>query len=478
MQRGVKIGLPMNVARALAPEAEILSANPEHEQDRLRILARWLLKFSPLVGLDRERAILPTGSNIASHNDHPLHDGIILDITGTERLHGDPGELAQKLFGIFSRWQLQCRIAVTPSIGGGWALSRFDRTRQAIRIALKTETLLTFMEELPIEALRISPSIAEKLHKVGISSIRELLLLPRRTLGNRFGKELLLRFAQAAGDVEEHLFTIQTEHSFTVRRSFEQPISSRQLLAKLTRTLFKELCLQLLLHHKCSTLFVLKIGSQAGTEIEKQFPLTEPSASDQHLATIIDPLLESVPLYEEVFRLQLDARDVHPMTLDQRTFEQHVHQSPTDRQIGEALNTFSLRLGKARVVQSYLVESHIPEKGFSRGPFNLFKPDLSKKTDTLHTFSSLERPPELYESPLPIKTIAMLPDRPPSAIVLRTKHLRIITGVGPERISGEWWSDSSPGDRDYFRVQDEKGRWLWIYRENTTMSWFLHGAWN
>jgi protein ImuB len=334
------------------------------------------------------------------------------------------------------------------------------------------------MEELPVEALRIPPTTSEKLHKVGISKIRELLLLPRRTLGSRFGKELLLRFAQAVGDVEEHLFAIQTEHSFMVRRSFEQPIHSRQLLAKLTRTLFKELCLQLLLHHKRSTLFVLKIGGQNGKEIEKQFPLAEASASDQHLATIIDPVLESLPLYEDIFRLQLDARDIQPLTTDQKTFSHHVHQFPTERQIGETLNTFSLRLGKSRIMQFELVESHIPEKGFLRKPLGTAPPKSSERNDTLHTFSSLERPPELYESPLPIKTIAMLPDKPPSAIVLQTKQLRIITGIGPERISGEWWNEPSAGERDYFRVQDEKGRWLWIYRENTTMSWFLHGAWN
>jgi hypothetical protein len=31
--------------------------------------------------------------------------------------------------------------------------------------------------------------------------------------------------------------------------------------------------------------------------------------------------------------------------------------------------------------------------------------------------------------------------------------------------------------RDYFRVQDETGRWLWIYRQLPANAWFLQGHW-
>ena len=31
--------------------------------------------------------------------------------------------------------------------------------------------------------------------------------------------------------------------------------------------------------------------------------------------------------------------------------------------------------------------------------------------------------------------------------------------------------------RDYFKVQDERGRWLWIYRVLESGDWFIHGLW-
>ena len=59
---------------------------------------------------------------------------------------------------------------------------------------------------------------------------------------------------------------------------------------------------------------------------------------------------------------------------------------------------------------------------------------------------------------------------------------RVLVSMGPERIEPEWWRgkhgvDPSHSVRDYFKIQDETGCWLWIYREGTTGEWFLHGQW-
>jgi protein ImuB len=75
----------------------------------------------------------------------------------------------------------------------------------------------------------------------------------------------------------------------------------------------------------------------------------------------------------------------------------------------------------------------------------------------------------------------MLPDKPPSFIQWRGKKLKILTGIGPERISPEWWGGTLAKEtgvtRDYFKVQDECGRWLWVFRDQSTHTWFLHGMW-
>jgi protein ImuB len=53
---------------------------------------------------------------------------------------------------------------------------------------------------------------------------------------------------------------------------------------------------------------------------------------------------------------------------------------------------------------------------------------------------------------------------------------------GPERIAPEWWRASDDAlTRDYFRIEDAKGRRFWVFREGLygretlTTRWFLHG---
>jgi len=42
------------------------------------------------------------------------------------------------------------------------------------------------------------------------------------------------------------------------------------------------------------------------------------------------------------------------------------------------------------------------------------------------------------------------------------------------RISGPWW-ERRDRTRDYFDVEDESGRRLWIFRVAETNRWFCHG---
>ena len=67
----------------------------------------------------------------------------------------------------------------------------------------------------------------------------------------------------------------------------------------------------------------------------------------------------------------------------------------------------------------------------------------------------------------------------------RDEDHRVLSALGPCRISPEWWrhAAASPSaiapdkTRDYFKLQDHAGRWLWVYREVETSRWFIHGRW-
>ena len=83
--------------------------------------------------------------------------------------------------------------------------------------------------------------------------------------------------------------------------------------------------------------------------------------------------------------------------------------------------------------------------------------------------------------PEPAEVIALTPDGPPQTLRWRGVDHTVLASQGPERIGGEWWRGRHPSPvwatRDYFRVQDERGRWLWLYRVLETGRWFVHGQW-
>ncbi len=87
-------------------------------------------------------------------------------------------------------------------------------------------------------------------------------------------------------------------------------------------------------------------------------------------------------------------------------------------------------------------------------------------------------------------------------MVWRKQVFRIEHADGPERIAPEWWNDrprlleTEPENeesrttpiipvqeniRDYYRVEDRRGRRFWVYRDGvynpgTKPSWYVHGV--
>src|SRR5262249_44130381 len=103
------------------------------------------------------------------------------------------------------------------------------------------------LENFPPIALRIEPQVAEALHHLGLSTIGQVMRLPRDTLPARFGDQLLLRLDQALGRISEPLTPLEPFSPISARRDFEWPIYSletiwlvlKELLAKIVRELLK-----------------------------------------------------------------------------------------------------------------------------------------------------------------------------------------------------------------------------------------------
>jgi len=466
--------MPLPLARALCPEAYVEHFDPVRDTQALLTLARWCLRFSPLVGLDSELTTARGSSAIQQISSR--HYGITIDLTGTDRLHGDITQLSISIHTLFKG---RARIAVTPTIGSSWALSRYSPLKTP-QVILSRQELPSSLYELPLYALRIDQRCVQLLEDVGIRCIGELLALPRHSMAQRFGKKLLYRLDQALGNTEERFITIDSPCTYTQSRIFEPPLTNRRSVSKAALHLFRAVMLQLQQDKKAAKYFHLTVKDTSGYTITKELSLAAATADTSHISSIIEPILDSLHFYGELRELHIIALQIEDLVTEQHTFSASGDRKPTEREKEEFMNHFCVRIGKDRVTRVRLYESYIPERSFSYESAINSQHDL-RISERLTPYNLEERPSILFASPEPISTISMLPDKPPSSIQWRDKRLSIITGIGPERIAPEWWRLHPHNDhfaeRDYFKIQDELGRWLWVYRDQSSLEWFLHGLW-
>ncbi len=73
--------------------------------------------------------------------------------------------------------------------------------------------------------------------------------------------------------------------------------------------------------------------------------------------------------------------------------------------------------------------------------------------------------------PKPVSPYSQLPNW----LLAKPQPLSASTTIlaGPQRVDGHWWNRQQP--REYYWLQDERGRLVWAYRETMSGKWYLHG---
>jgi protein ImuB len=474
MQAGVRINMPLPLARALCPDAYIEAFDPVRDSGALLTLARWCLRFSPLVGLDYE--LLKAKASETLHDVGSRHYGLTIDLTGTERLHGDITQFSHSLHALLKG---RARIAVAPTIGGCWALSRYS-TNDSPSILLSLGDLRDSLRDLSPHALRIDHHRIRQLRDVGITRIGEILDLPRHALAQRFGKKLVYRLEQALGEADERLCTIDSPRRYACSRIFEPPLTNRRGVSIAIQHLFRALVARLSAEKKAAKYFQLTVRDSDDHTTVKELSLAAATSDVALMPSIIEPLIETLKFFGEVRELRLIANHIESTSSEQSTFSASEQKEPTERERRELMNNFCVRIGKDRITRAQLHQSYIPERSFSYESA-LNSREEATVAEQCASYSVEERPSILFPSPEPISAISMLPDKPPSYIQWRGRRFSVITGIGPERIAPEWWHLHPQKDRfaerDYFKIQDELGRWLWVFRDQNSLEWFLHGMW-
>ena len=112
---GVRETMSYALAKALVPdETHVETFDPVRDAQALHTLAVWFGRFSPIVGVDSElhQQLHSKDPRAGLSSLDPRHYGIALDLTGTERVHGDRAALCDRINSLLQGTR---RIAIGPS---------------------------------------------------------------------------------------------------------------------------------------------------------------------------------------------------------------------------------------------------------------------------------------------------------------------------------------------------------------------------
>lgn len=436
----------------------VLPFEPERDRRALEALAAWALRFSPVVALDPP-------------------DGLLLDVGGCERMFGGECELVDTVCDAAEWLGIRVRAAAADTIGCAWALARFGRLeRSRVPTGLEGKALAP----LPLAALRVDEKTEQALAEVGVRRVDHLLRLDRDELATRFGGELLLRLDQALGRAPEAHESVRPTWLPRSALTFEGAVRDAGVLADVVRGLLARLEGELEERASGALKVDLQLDRTDLAPLLESVVLSRPSRDARHLWSLVSPRLEKAHLGFGIERVAVSAPRVGRILPEQaQAWGDGADTTGLDRALGELLDGMIGRFGPARTLHAEVSESYLPERAFPVRP--LRRDVKSAPRADAPSVLPFDRPTLLFEWPEPVDVLSEGPL--PTSLRWRRSTRRIVRCAGPERIAEPWWEDASGcspiriAARDYYKVQDERGGWLWLFREEPSGKWFVHGEW-
>jgi protein ImuB len=453
VRAGLTVGLTLADARARLPELEVYPHDAHADHGWLERLADGCQRYTPSVGLDAP-------------------DGLILDIAGC--VHEFEGErrLAADLEDRLARRGLLVRHAFGDTPDAARALARFAGApapdeRRAVK-------------RLPVAALGLDDDATTALVRAGLKTVGDVMARPLATIAARFGAEAATMVRRLNGEVKGPIIPCRIVPKIGVERRFAEPIARTDYALEVLAELATEAAGTLAERHEGGRRWEAQLFRADGLVQRLRVETGTPTRDVALLMRLFRERIDSLadPL-DPGFGYDLIRLDI---ALAERLDASQLKLEGGEAQKGEVvqlLDQLGTRLGRTRVRRFGARDSHIPEQAELMLPAS--DPVPTAPWAPLEEGEPPLRPIYLFDPPQPIESMAAeVPDGPPHRFRWRRTVHDVARAEGPERIAGEWWRRDDIPTRDYFRVEDRKGRRFWIFRhglysERESPRWYLHG---
>ncbi len=452
---GLEAGLSLADARARVPELEVFPADPHADMDWLERLADGCTRYSPTV------ALMPP-------------DALVLDIAGCSHAFDGERPLAADVEARMARRGILARHAFgdTPEIAR--ALARYAGAPAPDEKGA--------VKRLPVAALELDADATTALTRAGLKTVGDVMARPLAGIAARFGEEAATMVRRLAGDHKAPVKARVRVAPIAVERRFAEPIARTDYAMEVLEDLAAEASGTLAERHQGGRRWEARLfradGHVQSLRVETGQPTRDIALLMRLFAERIDSLADPLDPGFGYDIVRLDVTLAERLDATQLQLEGGAAQRGQVEQLVDQLST---RLGRSRIRRFGPRDSHIPEQAELMLPATADAPTAA--WPETEAGEPPLRPIYLFDPPQLIESVmAEVPDGPPHRFRWRRRVHEIARSEGPERIAGEWWRrhDATIPTRDYYRVEDRRGRRFWIFRhglhgEQDHPRWYLHG---
>jgi len=502
---GLMPGQPLRDATAICPDLLAVPADPPGEAQFLATLRRWAGRFSPWVA------------------EEPP-EGLMIDLTGAAHLHGgEEGVLAQVAEDC-EHLGLTVRAAIADTAGAAWGLARYGqsgiaplrsgdaidqearatRSRAAKRrgwergggaprpvpargaevaVVAPPGRLYEALADLPLAALRLPPDRVERLMRLGLRRVGDIMGLPRAALARRFGADTLRRLDQALGLEPEPLSPARPPMHFAVRLTLPDPIGLRSDIEAALDRLLPPFCDKLRARGRGVRRVQFQAFRADGGVASVEVGLARAADAPDRIRPLLLLKLDQIDAGFGIDCLRLEALATEAVSPLQHRGQIDVTASAmalaasgggAAQRLEDLIGRLGARLGSEAVLRLHPADSHVPAKSAQRVMAAWSAPHPGP-----WPASPAPRPLLMFR-PEPVDA----PERPdvPARFRWRRRDFVVRMAAGPERLQPEWWFEDPEwrsGIRDYWRIEAEGGERLWLFFGQggaVTDRWYCEGV--
>ncbi len=452
---GLSVGLTLADARARVPELEVYPHDPAADADWLERLAEGARRYSPAVALDPPQ-------------------GLVLDSAGADHLFGGERRLAEDIETRMARRGIAVRLAYGDTPEAARALAR--------HAGAPAPDEMGAIRRLPVAALELDEDACAALVAAGLKSVGDVLARPMATIAARFGREAATALRRLTGEEDSPLTPRVTLAPIGVERRFAEPVARTEHMLGVLEELAGEAARALEERHEGGRRWDARLfrsdGEVQALRVETGQPTRDPAVLLRLFRERIEALADPLDPGFGYDLIRLDVGLAEKLDAVQLRLEGGEAKAEAVAALIDRLGT---RLGRERVRRIHPRDSHMPEQAELLLPAT--EPPPKAEWTRPEPGEPPSRPIHLFDPPQPIESLAAeTPDGPPARFRWRRKLHDVARAEGPERIAGEWWrrADMTPPTRDYYRVEDVRGRRFWIFRhglytETERPRWYMHG---